>query len=93
MNKEILFTEPELWGALDLIFNEGLAVLPYADDQDLAEESFNIFGQVPDIDFKPVEVSCEVFQFLQLFAQQCLDICSELLSDDEANQVRAFIEE
>jgi hypothetical protein len=93
MEKEILFTEPELWAALNCLFTEGLAQLPYAEDGDLAERAFDAFDQVPDIDYKPTEVPLDLFRFLQNFAADCLGIGAGLLTATEREAVEAFIEE
>lgn len=93
MEKEILLLESDLWGALNCIFVQGLGTLPYPEDDNLAETAFDIFDQVPDIDFQPTEIPLDVFRFLQQFAQECLNISAFLLSEDEREKVEAFIAE
>ena len=93
MEKEILLLEPELWTALHIIYTEGLAELPYADDTKLAEQAFDIFAQVPTIDYQPAEVPLDVFRFLQQFAEECYAVFADLLSAEEQERVSAFIAE
>lgn len=92
-NTEILFLDRPLWDALNVIYTEGLVELPYAEDSKLAEQAFDIFAQVPTIDFQPAEIPLDAFRYLQQFAEECIAVFADLLSADEQEIVSAFIAE
>jgi hypothetical protein len=93
MKTEILFLDRPLWDALNVIYTEGLSQLPYAEDTVLAEQAFDIFAQVPTIDFQPAEVALDLFLYLQQFAEECYAVFHDMLSADEQERVSAFITE
>jgi hypothetical protein len=93
MKTEILFLDRPLWMALHVIYTEGLAELPYADNTELAEQAFDLFAQVPTIDYQPAEIPLDAFRYLQQFAEECYAVFADLLSVDEQERVSAFIAE
>ena len=88
---EIIYTTPETWALLVLLYNEGNAVLDYPDDEELAQRAFDAFDQIPDIDYQPAEIDEDALTYLREHAERCLTVGRTLLTPDEIEEVELFI--
>jgi hypothetical protein len=88
---EIIFTPPETWALLELLYNEGNAVLDYPDDEELAQRAFDTFDQLPDIDYAPAAIDEDALTYLREHAERCLEVGRTLLTPDEIEEVELFV--
>jgi hypothetical protein len=88
---EIIFTPPETWALLELLYNEGNAVLDYPDNEELAQRAFDAFDQIPDIDYAPAEIDEDALTYLREYAERCLEVGRTLLTPDEIEEVESFV--
>lgn len=88
---EIIYTSPTTWALLELLYNEGNYVLDYPDDEELAQQAFNVFDQLPDIDYQPAEIDEDALTYLREYAERCLNVGRNLLTPDEIDEVELFV--